>query len=128
MVLVIRNDETQKAFVRRMLSTRGHISVQECLYEMVDEYDHTRAVTRLAAIIFNLRNDGMVINESSPGTTTSVYTLVEKSAVEEPATPRKTGTCPKCPRILIADQPTIDPRIWSAKCYTDGRVYIRVDQ
>jgi hypothetical protein len=110
-----------------MLLTRGHISVQECLYEMVDEYDHDRAITRLAAIIFNLRNEGMDITESSPGSTTSVYTYAKKNAT--PPDPTKgTGTCPKCPRILTADQPTVDPRIWSAKCYTDGKVYIRVDQ
>jgi len=126
--MVIHIGETQKDFVRRMLSTRGHISVQECLYEMVDEYDKSRAVTRLAAIIFNLRNEGLTINEASPGSTTSVYTLVEKHLVAESDRPKKTGTCPKCPRVLTADQPTVDPRIWSAKCYTDGKVYIRVDQ
>ena len=41
--------------------------------------------------------------------------------------PMRTGKCPKCSRILKASQPTVDDRIWQAKCYDHGKVYIRVE-
>ena len=37
------------------------------------------------------------------------------------------GQCPKCKRWLCAQQPTVDDRIWQAKCYDHGKVYIRVE-
>lgn len=80
--LVMRDGEKQKHFVRRILKSRGHISVQECLYDLVEEGGKKRAITRLAAIVHELRHsEGMNIAESSPGHHTSTYTLVARDTL-----------------------------------------------
>lgn len=72
--LTIRPGETQRAFVKRVLLDTGSITVQECLYGIRTESGRTRAITRLAAIIFDLRHeDDLDIAESSAGGTAVYY-------------------------------------------------------
>lgn len=52
--------ETQRAFVRRMLLTQGWVSAHDLTYR--------HGITRTAAIIFDLRAEGMVIDTNGkPG-------------------------------------------------------------
>jgi hypothetical protein len=85
MTLVIRKGESQKSLIRRTLIDRGSVSVQECLFDMRDEEGKSRAITRLASIIFDLRTyEDMFIIEVSKHGETATYIYV-KPAVEAPA-------------------------------------------
>lgn len=84
MTLIIRTGETQRDFVRRTLREQGEISVQACLFDMRDDEGNPRAITRLAAIIHDLRHkDGMAITEYSPVGKTSVYRYSAPEAKQE---------------------------------------------
>lgn len=54
----MRERETQRGYVERVLRTDGHISAYGAMYELRDEQGHPRSITRLAAIIEPLRKDG----------------------------------------------------------------------
>jgi hypothetical protein len=77
MTLVIRKGESQKSLIRRTLIDRGSVSVQECLFDMRDEEGKSRAITRLASIIFDLRTyENMHIVEMSKHGETATYLYV----------------------------------------------------
>ena len=80
--------EGQRDFVRRILHERGHISVMEVLYGMSYTDGRSTALTRLGARVFELRAEGMVIEERRAGPyMTSEYVLVSSphKVVEERA-------------------------------------------
>lgn len=86
-MLVIRGKESQKSLVRRTLLEEGEITVQQVLYHLRDEAGNTRAITRLASIVHELRhNEGMLIAETSQhgGTATYRYIAPTPEVLPEP--------------------------------------------
>lgn len=140
--LVRYENEGDDDFTERILRKDGVIRAFDCTYRLWDQYGNKTGFTRLAASIHTLRHNGkgwdikttMRETDETSGRKRrlAVYTAVrypeDPMPVDVEPAPKKSGPCPKCARVIHADQPTVDPRIWSAKCYTDGKVYIRVDQ
>jgi hypothetical protein len=133
-MLLTRSGESQRGFVRRILTERGQISVQDVLYGMQDDNGRPRSITRLAAIVHDLRHDeGWGIDEKSPGGGTATYTLVragtEGRVVAPASSPVSRAVCPKCagPVTVYISEPTFDPRFKAGRCAKDGRVWVSVD-
>lgn len=75
MSLIRRSGETQRAFVERVLREDGSISTYDVLYSATYEDGRRTSVTRLAAIVYTLRQEGMAIDERAAHGELATYTL-----------------------------------------------------
>lgn len=75
MNLTIGRDETQRAFVERVLREEGEISAYAAMYGLRDEDGHGRGITRLAPIIETLRRAGWEIETRAAPGQQAVYRL-----------------------------------------------------
>lgn len=75
MSLIRRTGETQRAFVERVLREDGSISTYAVLYEATWEDGRRTSITRLAAIVYTLRQEGMAIDERAGLGELATYTL-----------------------------------------------------
>ncbi len=138
-MLIIRNGETQRVFVKRVLLDSGSLSVHAALFDVHRE-DGTRfPITRLASVIHDLRhNDGVVITQVR-----STYTLVRTGlqarsqaawtpeAVPVVRAPLGSFICPAegCAERLALHQAkpsALDENIVSAPCPTHGWQTVRI--
>lgn len=84
MNLVIKEGESQAAFVRRTLREHGEISQFDCDWNLTDQTGARRGITRLAAIISRLRDqcEGTafaIVTVPTPGQTRlATYRLVRR--------------------------------------------------
>lgn len=96
MTLVRRNGETQRAFVERTLRERGTVATYDLLYNARGEDGRPTSVTRLAAIVHQLRTDGWEITTvDSPGML-AFYRLI--------SSPHRGWKCAAC-----GSRPVYDP-------------------
>ena len=111
MTLVIRKGESQKSLIRRTLNDTGSVSVQECLFDMRDEEGKSRAITRLASIIFDLRTyENMFIIELRKHGETATYLYVKPT--EEAPVPREPVVTVQVPK----DLPIVDFFMGTVEC------------
>lgn len=92
MTLIRKQHETQRAFVERVLREDGSISAYDVLYDARFEDGGRTSVTRLAAVIFDLRKAGWSIDERASHGSLATYSLSE---VKEPAW-RRGWHCQTC--------------------------------
>lgn len=74
MTLIRKSHETQRAFVERVLREDGSISAYDVLYEARFEDGGRTSVTRLAAIVYTLRQEGWQIEERATHGSLATYT------------------------------------------------------
>ena len=134
--LVVKDGETQRAFVLRVLKEDGSISVEDVLFNTRRE-DGTRfSITRLASVIFDLRRRSMLpITERD-----SVYTLPRPAPVAAAWSPDSIVTvsaiagtflCPAagCAQRLDlqhAKPSALDDHIVTVPCSTHGWQTVRI--
>lgn len=94
--LVIRQGETQRAFVERTLVEQGGISAHDAMFYLADEYGRRAAVTRLAPIIETLRKAGWAIDTVTERGEQAVYVLRGRPAFGHPVGVAR--ECPSCHR------------------------------
>ncbi len=90
-----RPGETQRAYVERILRDEGSISTFDALYSLAYADGRKCSITRLAAIVFTLRQDGWTIADVGERGTLAMYRLVSA-----PSSRSLTGArvCPSCHR------------------------------
>lgn len=97
MTLVIREYETQRAFVARVLREQGSISAHEAMFDLVDENGRKRSITRLAPAIDDLRHkSGWDIATELEHGQQAVYRLRSRPSFGHPAGALR--ICPSCHR------------------------------
>lgn len=97
MTLTIRAGETQRAFTERVLLDQGRISAHEAMFDLVDESGRSKAITRLAAVIDDLRDRGWDIPNEGPHGGQAVYRLVSAPDPHGWGTPvGRVRACPSC--------------------------------
>lgn len=97
MTLTIRHNESQRAFVERVLREQGEISAHEAMFALRDEDGHPKSITRLAAVIDTLRKSGWDIPPAAvvPGQQ-AVYRLRGRAFTGRPV--GRVRECPSCHR------------------------------
>lgn len=75
MTLARRQGETQRQFVERDLVASGRIKAYDCMYTLEYEDGSRCSITRLAAVINDLRRDGWTIDTTGPHGQLAVYHL-----------------------------------------------------
>ena len=134
-MLIIRNGETQRVFVKRVLLDSGSLSVHAALFDVHRE-DGTRfPITRLASVIHDLRHDdGLDITQAR-----STYTLVQNEpkaawspeALPVVQAPLGSFICPAegCVERLALREAlpsALDESIVAAPCPTHGWQTVRI--
>lgn len=86
--------EKQRHYIERAFRAHGSIRTYDCLYELAYRDGRKCSITRLAAIVFELRADGWDIATSGGKGETAIYTLrycpplrevrVTKASLREP--------------------------------------------
>jgi hypothetical protein len=85
MTLIGRYDpEPQKAYVERLLRAYGSLSTYDCLYNLAYHDGRKCAISRLAALIFELRADGWLIDTDDAQGELAVYRLRYAPPIAEP--------------------------------------------
>ena len=95
MTLAILPDETQRAYVERVLLAEGSISTHEVMYDLVNVYGHPKRITRLAPVIEMLRKAGWEIRTIAPPGQQAVYRLL-RAPVFAGHPIGKPRPCPSC--------------------------------
>jgi hypothetical protein len=87
--------ESQKHYVERALRTHGRIATYDALYNLVYHDGRKCSITRLAAIIWDLRDERWnIVTEGGKGET-AVYRLAYAPPIREPqVTVRPLGSLP----------------------------------
>lgn len=85
MSLTWHRNETQAAFVQRVLRDRGYIAARETLYDLTDSVGTRRSITRLAAIIEPLRKAGWNIATEGGHGELARYRLISIGSEPAPA-------------------------------------------
>lgn len=75
MTLYRREGESQRTMVERALVRDGSVSAYDALYDMEWEDGRKASITRLAAIVHELRSEGWQISEHAGPGRLAVYTL-----------------------------------------------------
>jgi hypothetical protein len=91
-----RGTETQRAYVERVLRTEGRIATFDVLYSLAYDDGRKCSITRLAAIIHELRAVGWNIATDAPGAL-ATYRLI---GIAESAIPWR---CVDCGAVAIFD-------------------------
>lgn len=89
--------ETQRRYVERALRTVGGIATADALYSLAYEDGRTCSITRLAAIVCNLREDGWDIATGGGPGELAHYRLI--------ATPTAAATLPAPVARALPDHP-----------------------
>lgn len=116
-------NETQRAYVERVLATEGRVSTFDVLYGLAYEDGRKCSITRLAAIVWTLRHETPPWDiEESHEDGLAVYRLRSKpstATVTNLAGWQRGWSCPKC-GSAPASQPTVllggIGRAWCSKC------------
>lgn len=87
--MIRRTGETQRATVERVLREDGSIATYDALYRLERADGARTSITRLAAIICDLRADGWDITTEDPPGGLAVYRLNAKGLA-------RTWTCINC--------------------------------
>jgi hypothetical protein len=120
MMLTILRGESQRAFVERTLRERGEISAFDAMYRLADDTGHERGVTRLAAVIGDLRERGWDIETRGLPGEQATYLLRRAANGDRPPTsPWRCSTCSSPPRA--------EPEPWlggfgRARCPSCGEI------
>ena len=95
--MIRRHGETQRQFVERELAEAGRISAFDCVYSLTYADGSRCSITRLAAIIKELRDDGMAIDTVGEHGRLATYAL-RSQPVSRPSEPEwKNGwRCSDC--------------------------------
>jgi len=78
--VIRRRGETQRQFVERELAATGRISAYDCMYGLTYDDGSKCSITRLAAIINELRRDGMLIDTAGSHGRLATYALRSQQA------------------------------------------------
>lgn len=124
MTLIGRYDpEPQRAYVERLLRAYGSLATRDCLYNLAYHDGRRTSITRLAAIIFGLRDDGWDIDTTNEQGELAVYHLRYAPPITEP---RITGRVhaptasvaapePETP-VLLSIEPSGPPEpVWAVR-------------
>lgn len=114
MNLVRKREESQRTFVERTLRELGYVATFDVLYRATYEDGSRTSITRLAAIIANLRDDGWRISTSTEHGQLAVYRL---------------GTGPIWRCVDCGGAPAIPPdellgNLGRGYCFTCGRGHL----
>jgi len=85
-------NESQRAFVERVLKTQGQVATYDVLYALTYDDGRPCSITRLAAIIHELRSDGWDITPDTSGGL-ATYRLA--------AEPRPAWKCLECGTVAF---------------------------
>lgn len=96
MSIVRRKGESQRAVVERVLREQGEIATFAVLYGMRDEADRPTSITRLAAIVCDLRADGWDLETLDKPGELAVYRLKGYSKPAAAPTPLPVWLCLNC--------------------------------
>lgn len=93
-----RSRESQRAFVERVLRTEGRIETYDVLYGLAYDDGQKCSITRLAAVICDLRAEGWNIATADDGAL-ATYRLV---AASEPSAPWRCVECGSAAILAVA--------------------------
>lgn len=78
--------ESQRQYVERVLRSDGRVATYDVLYSLAYEDGRKCSITRLAAIVFDLRRDGWAIDTEDEHASLAAYVLA--AAPQSHAAPR----------------------------------------